>query len=199
MVGDAAAGEVDGRAQAWLDAHTFRASHEWSDSLQLLTYGLARPAVAPTADVRARFGEEDAAAGLVELAGYDLPAGPWAPGDVLPLTLFWQAGAAVGDDYQVFVHLLDADGRLVAQNDAPPAAGLSPTSSWEPGERVVDAHGVLLWNEAQELPPGVYSLHVGMYLPATGERLVILGDGENDGDNSLFLASIQVVPAKGGE
>jgi len=50
VVGDAQAGPVPGSAQAWLDEHAFRAVHEWSDSLQLLIYGVEdQPATSPTA------------------------------------------------------------------------------------------------------------------------------------------------------
>jgi 4-amino-4-deoxy-L-arabinose transferase-like glycosyltransferase len=194
VIGDPAAGEADGSAQAWLDARAFRASHEWADSLQLLVYGTAQPAAAPSADVNAQFGQGQAAAGPVELVGYDLPAGPWTPGDVLPLTLFWRAGAPPAEDYQVFVHLLDANGRLVAQNDAAPAAGLRPTSGWQPGELVADPHGVLLRGSAEELAPGEYGLYVGMYLPASGERLAVAGGPGEAGGDSLLLATVQVAP-----
>ena len=194
-VGDAAAGEADGSAQAWLDAHAFRASHEWADSLQLLVYGPAQPAAAPSQAVGARFDVGQAAGGPVELAGYSLPAGPWQPGDVLPLTLFWRAEAPVAQDYQVFVHLLDADGKIVAQNDAQPAAGRRPASGWAAGEAVVDPHGVLLEAGSQAPPPGEYRLYVGLYLPSTGERLSTAG-GTGTGD-SLYLGSILIVSSAG--
>jgi 4-amino-4-deoxy-L-arabinose transferase-like glycosyltransferase len=41
-------------------------------------------------------------------------------------------------DYQVFVHVFDADGSLIAQNDSPPLQGRYPTRYWRKGERIVD-------------------------------------------------------------
>ena len=66
----------------------------------------------------------------MELAGYDLAAGPWSRCAIVPLTLFWQAQAPPGADYNVFVHLMDENGWIVAQTDSAPAGGLRPTSGW---------------------------------------------------------------------
>ena len=160
-----------------------------------MVYGVAPLPIDPAVDVGAVFGHGGTAE--IELAGYDLPSGPWQPGDVLPLTLFWRAQVPVAGDYKVFVHLVDATGQIVAQNDAAPVAGLRPTSSWSPGEVVVDPHGVLLRGASQELAPGEYRLHVGIYLPATGERLVVAQEPAVSGGDSLFLTSVQVVSPEG--
>ena len=51
--------------------------------------------------------------GPIRLIGYDLAEESVAPGDALPLHLYWQATAATEADYQVFNHLLDSEGNLV--------------------------------------------------------------------------------------
>src|SRR5205814_347473 len=79
-----------------------------------------------------------------------------------PLT--WRAEARPSRDYTVFVHLLDGGGRLVAQDDRPPVDGSYPTSIWENGERILDQHPV-------RPPPGRYRVVVGMYDPASRQRL----------------------------
>ncbi len=106
----------------------------------------------------------------IELGGYDLPGDPWHPGDIVPLTLLWVSQAAVEEDYQVFVHLVDGNGQLVAQTDSAPVGGSRPTSSWREGELIVDRHGLLL---PDGVPPGEYEMRVGMYQPSTGLRLPI--------------------------
>jgi hypothetical protein len=183
VVGDGQAGQAETWVTDWLNENAFRASHEWSDSLQLVIYGTARGPLAesPSTDVGARLGEDGFEAAAVGLAGYDLPAGPWGPGDVVPLTAFWQARQAIGAEYQVFVHLLDAEGRLVAQNDGPPVGGARPTSGWTAGEAVTDRRGLLL---PEGLAAGTYRLRIGLYRPDSGERLTAwdregaaLGDG----------------------
>ena len=82
--------------------------------------------------------------------------------------LVWQALAEMPTSYRVFVHLVDETGQIVAQSDAEPAAWSRPTTGWAPGEFVVDQHALTLPEEAPDRP---YSLRVGLYDPATGERL----------------------------
>ena len=105
----------------------------------------------------------------VRLTGYTLtsPNTPGA-GGVLTVTLFWQSTQPVGEDVKVFVHLLDADGRLVAQQDGTPMEGMFPTSAWPVGVTVPDPH--LLWlgdcTQAREC-----RIAVGMYRYPSLERL----------------------------
>ena len=181
VLGDAAAGE----AQDWLNRHAFPAAHEWAESLQLLTYGTVpgAPATTPTVEVRVTLGSQ------LELLGYDLPLASWHPGDVVPLTLFWQSQSPVEQDYNVFVHLLDGSGQLVAQSDSSPVGSARPTSGWGEGEEIVDRRGLPL---PDLLPPGEYELRVGMYLPATGERLLLIGTGGELLGDSLSLGKVQV-------
>lgn len=72
-----------------------------------------------------------------------------------------------GRDYAVFVHLLDSAGELVTQSDGPPQGGAYPTSIWAAGEQVADARALAL---PGDLPPGEYTLFVGLYDPAGGAR-----------------------------
>jgi hypothetical protein len=178
-LGDAAAGDVQDWARRWLDQHLHRASHEWADSLQLLIYGQSpRPSPTTPAIVQyARLGDQ------IELVGHDLRVRSWwHPGEIIPLTLFWQTQGTIGEDYNIFVHLVDADGQPVVQNDSAPVGGTRPTSTWQPGELIVDRYGLLL---SRDIPPGDYELRVGMYLPATGERLPIFdADGQELGDST---------------
>jgi hypothetical protein len=106
----------------------------------------------------------------VRLAGHYLPPGIWQPGDIIPIALFWNRLSPLEEDYSVFVHLLDSEEALVAQNDSAPVGGSRPTSGWNEGEEIVDRRGLLL---PGDLPPGEYVLAVGMYLPKTGVRLEI--------------------------
>ena len=75
--------------------------------------------------------------GRVRLNGFNLAESSFQPGQSLDLELFWQAVQPVGEDLQVFVHLLDADGRRVAGYDKSPLDGWWPTSAWEPGQVVM--------------------------------------------------------------
>ncbi len=57
---------------------------------------------------------------------------PLPPGANLRVTLLWRADTAVPDSYTAFIHLLAADGRLLAQHDGIPAQGTRPTPTWQP-------------------------------------------------------------------
>ena len=134
-------------------------------------------AITPTIPVQdARFGE-----GL-SLAGYAWQADP----ESVQVTLQWLAGQYLDTDYAVFLHLVDprAGDEPVAQGDAPPLNGRWPTSQWRPGVAVDDVHTVPL---PAGLRPGSYDLLVGLYDPATGERLHLL-----DGRDAVRLSGLQV-------
>ena len=90
----------------------------------------------------------------------------WTTGSDLTVALHWQAVAAPIAEYKVFVHLLAADGAIVRQYDALPCNWACPTSGWQPGQAINDEATLLLAG----LPPGTYSLAVGLYDAATGER-----------------------------
>jgi hypothetical protein len=112
----------------------------------------------------------------VELVGIDLQPAEPSPGDALTLTLVWRALAEMDISYTVFTHLVDADGRTVAQHDGVPAGGTYPTTLWASGEVVADAHVLDL---PADLSPGALQLEVGLYLVESGTRLGIAGSGDD--------------------
>jgi hypothetical protein len=91
-------------------------------------------------------------------------------GDVLRLTLYWRAVAPPVDaSYNVFTHLLDDAGEVVAGHDGLPG---SPTDRWQAGQVVQDVHEIAL---PRALPAGAYRLTAGMYDSASGQRLPARG------------------------
>jgi hypothetical protein len=114
----------------------------------------------------------------MRLLGFDLACDP-APGEC-DLQLQWQGVRWMDRDYTVFVHLLAADGAFVTQGDAPPGGAFFPTSTWLPGDTVLDPHRLEL---PAELPPGEYTVVVGLYHRPSGDRLeAVDGDGQPLGD-----------------
>ena len=91
-------------------------------------------------------------------------------GQSLNLDLYWRADRTIRESFTVFVHLIDASARVVADADSPPCQGLFPTDRWASGETVRDRHPLTI---PKSLAPGNYSIEIGMYLPATGIRLPI--------------------------
>ena len=120
-----------------------------------------RPASAPMA----AFGE-----GSVLLVRAELH-GPLRHGATPRLRLFWQATRPLDQDYTVFVHVLDGQDRKWGQRDSQPADGAAPTSSWRPGELVVDEHPIYVDVNG---PRQGYRLLLGLYRQDTGERLSLV-------------------------
>ena len=118
--------------------------------------------------------------GQMVLLGCDLAPTPAHPGEALVVTLAWRAAAAMNLDYTVFVHLIDAEGRIVAQHDGQPWDGVPlPTSAWRMGEVLRDVHVLTL---PADLAPGIYHIRLGAYFWATGQRLPVLQNGKVVGD-----------------
>jgi hypothetical protein len=124
----------------------------------------------------------------ISLQGYDLSPTNARPGDTLNLTLYWNDRAPVDGDYTVFVHVLDASEKVVAQKDQPPGGGTRPTSSWFPGDTIVDHYSLTL---PPTLPPGDYPIEVGMYNATDGTRLPVTQDGKPAGDR-IIVTSLHV-------
>lgn len=125
--------------------------------------------------------------GWFRLAGYRLTQQTTPGGEIL-LALRWESLHPVEYNYQVFVHLLDGAGEKVAQRDGMPVQWLRPTSTWLPGEQITDRYGFAL---PQNLPPGDYTIVVGLYDPVTGQRLPV---SAGPGDYAIELGPVSVQP-----
>jgi hypothetical protein len=116
----------------------------------------------------------------ITLAGYN-----W---DRRNLILFWKKSAPVAEDYTVFVHVLDSSDNIVKQWDLQPGNGNDPTSLWEDGETVTDVYTVEVSTH------GMYRVELGLYRPATMERLPVTdGKGAALGDH-VTLGPFEVRP-----
>ncbi len=130
----------------------------------------------------------------VEFLGYDLETGSWKleagtrnTEHAIHLILYWRTIRHMKEDYTVFMHLVDSQGRLVAQADVQPFDGAFPTSRWPVGAVVGCPLTISLPAEA---PPGQYTLKVGLYHWPTLERLPVADD--QSGENAVLLGPITV-------
>ncbi|MEK7785546.1 MAG: hypothetical protein AAB658_09035, partial [Chloroflexota bacterium] len=92
--------------------------------------------------------------GQFELIGYDLTD--------TSITFYWRVLKETDADYTAFVHVLDANGQIIAQRDAQPQNGGYPTSLWAKGEYVADMI---------EIATAGNSIEIGWYVAESGERL----------------------------
>jgi uncharacterized membrane protein len=100
--------------------------------------------------------------GQARLIGMDCPLDcRAAPGDVVSVTLYWQAEAPFDANYTIFTHVLDpAEAVLINADHAPP----KPTLGWITGEIITDPVTLVI---PEDLPAGSYPLEVGRrQLPA---------------------------------
>ena len=104
------------------------------------------------------------------LVGYDM-AGDLQPRARLVITLTWRALGSADVSYTGFVQLLDANNRVLAQEDHVPQRGEAPTTSWLAGEFVQDRYELLL---PETLPPGPYRLIAGLYDLRTMRRVPVV-------------------------
>lgn len=124
----------------------------------------------------------------IALIGYDLPRTVVRPGDTLPVVLYWRALTDVAANYQSFVHVAEPLDVAWAQEDHLNPGGL-PTSRWPRNKYVWDEYAISL---PRQLPPGTYTINVGLYsMEDGGARLQLLSapDGERD---SLAIGSVRV-------
>lgn len=128
--------------------------------------------------------------GQAILTGLDVETQTVAPGDTLPVRLYWQAAAEFTADYTAFVHLIGLDGLLYGQVDQTPGAGAFPTGGWLPGEYLRDEYNLSV---ADNAPPGDYQLEIGLYHPVTGERLSVCGAADcANSDNRVLWPGLTV-------
>jgi hypothetical protein len=189
--------------QVWPDGHTFRipaaaapgpyrveVSFYDPNTLELVgdaaTVGYVVVGHPQTGDagepVLAQFGDG------ITLAQADVPADGWQPGATQTVELTWLATTPERGRYTVFLHFIGPNGTPVAQGDQEPWQGAYPTDAWLPGVPARDQYRLAL---PPDLPSGEYSLVVGMYDPASQQRLPVLRDGKLAGD-SFTLGTIQV-------
>lgn len=127
----------------------------------------------------------------IQLLGYTLSPARARAGQQLDVNLYWQTAQPLSEDYVAFVHLVDEQGQLHAQNDAVPRLGAYPTPWWLPGVVIKDEHPLAL---PPDLPPGRYQMLAGLYRSADGVRLPLAQGGD-----ITPLGQIDVLPPANGD
>ena len=141
-------------AEAAREASTVYLTQYRSDRIYLAEAGAVN-VDAPPSEPLARFGE---CVTLLEASPICDETGQ------VHLTAYWQAESAIETDASVFAHLLNAEGMLVGQADSYPLLGMQPFWVWKPSEVVRDVR------HFAPVPSGEYTVRLGLWEPATGER-----------------------------
>jgi hypothetical protein len=120
---------------------------------------------------------------VVELVGVHVFTPPEPTGE-LTIWAYWHPLETTETPLKVFVHLIGvtnpATGTpLWAQDDQSPQDGRAHTTNWTPAAVYRDVYVL----SVASVPAGDYTLVIGLYDPATGERLSV-----NDGDSYIIRA-----------
>jgi len=190
------AGMYDASGAPLTVMHLTRRSADFVELGSVQVRGRARSQQVP-ADMRhtvnARLGNVATLVGYdAGVQGRDVADGPELlvkAGERLSLRLVWRATESGRTSYTVFVHLVNAQGTVVAQDDSIPGRGTLPTTSWLRGEVLLDTYTLPVPNTAQ----GVHSIVLGMYDATTGRRLAVWdGSGVAVGDSLTLPTKVRV-------
>lgn len=129
----------------------------------------------------------------VEIVGAIVDPGQLMPGIPARVNVFFKVLDQIPEDYMIFVHVEDADGKMERLNvDHKPVNGTHPTNAWKKGETVKDEFQVYL-------PPGVQTRAInvllGLWNPANDQRMKLknVDQVRNDGKDRILIAQIPVV------
>ena len=127
---------------------------------------------------------------LAELVGATFAPPSVSVGDSTRVVLVFRAIKPATEDWQVFVHVEDAEGRGERINAD--HALRAPTSTWKPGEVIQDEFVLTLpagWRSR------AVNVFVGMWLPTTNARMKVRNPEavRTDGNDRVLLVQLPVV------
>jgi hypothetical protein len=112
------------------------------------------------------------------------------PGSYLDYHLYWQALRPITKNYHGFVHLVDAGGRPLAQQDQLPGPFFQPPPLWSAYRHVSDIYHLRIPPDATS---GLYWPAVGMYDFDSQQRLPLTVDEQSDLGYDYRLPPIKVL------
>ncbi len=136
--------------------------YEYDLIFQDALYQVYAPAPLQFFEPRATFGA------LFELVGWSVEPPTLRAGETMKATLAWRALQKPPTRYTAFVHLEDANGGVIAQDDHEPQQGAYPTTRWAQDEITREIFRLKI---PPNLPAGEYVLRAGWYETASQDRL----------------------------
>jgi len=126
----------------------------------------------------------------IHLKGFTLPFGTsYKSGEVVPISLYWQADKTPEHDYTVAYFVSNEDGSNRAQGqDAQPSWGFAPTSGWKPNVPQWDNRALRL---PANLPAGTYQIWIKLYQSDDG-NIQLPVTGTNVKDSTIGILPVQI-------
>ncbi len=119
----------------------------------------------------------------VKLIGYYMNTAHVPVGTSFSIGLYFTADGSIQGNYQVFTHLVDSKGSIVAQRDHIAGADSYPTSLWQTGSLILNRFEIAVPDNTST---GRYVLQVGLYDSSGLLKLI-------DGSDHVDLLSVDVV------
>ena len=120
----------------------------------------------------------------VRITGYNVDSRRIPIDTPLRFGLYLEAEQPITGNYQIFTHLVAADGTLIAQADHIAGADSYPTSLWRPGNLFYNRFEIPL---PAGTPPGEYQVMIGLYDQRGRLKLA-------DGRDHVDLFTVTVTP-----
>jgi len=132
----------------------------------------------------------NARVGELQLLGYSANGQP-RRGQVNDFITHWRIAETPQRDGVIFLHMLDAHGKLISQDDNPPIVNglVRSTTTYRPGEGINQLHRLEI---PARLSPGQYQLYAGIYDRQSMVRWPAQQDGQPARNDLVFLGIITI-------
>jgi hypothetical protein len=135
--------------------------------------------------------------GFARFLGHEISSRTFQIGQRRTVKLYWEVLDEAHNDYMTYIHLRDSEDKLQMAWDGPVSltedGRYYTTLVWEPGEYIVDDRLLQLTNFDAPTGDG-YSIVIGLYDLATGERVPVTQNGEPIGGGYRLDEPITVTP-----
>ena len=106
----------------------------------------------------------------IEFLGYNIDKTKFEIGEIAHIIYYWKCLERIEENYTVFVHFTDKDGKIVFQQDHQFCHGEYPTSEWKKGVVIKEEYYFPVPIKVKE---GAYDIKIGVYIPHK-ERLDVI-------------------------
>ncbi|MBZ0288193.1 MAG: hypothetical protein K8I30_11310, partial [Anaerolineae bacterium] len=138
--------------------------------------------------------------GFVRYLGHNIGGDYFWPGRKLIMNLFWEVLAPPPEDYMIYIHLRDLNGKVWESWDGPVTRTLDgnyySTLVWEPGEFITDVRELVHQDETVPVGDDQYRIVIGFYNLQTNERVPVTINGQPAGDSYTLPETVSIVPSE---
>jgi 4-amino-4-deoxy-L-arabinose transferase-like glycosyltransferase len=141
--------------------------------------------------VYARYGD-------IALIGYEVLEQRYQPGDIVPITLYWQVVEQSPRDLSLFLNAVTSDGAVIGKVDSYPGAGRLRTTTWQVEAIYSDSYGIPLDLDAEGR--SALRIQVGWWHYPSEELIAVTSEDGQSLDSVLpdagaFVGNVEITSA----